>query len=337
MAIRTKLEDLRTPDEIRADIPPEHAAARTPELHAFVEKEVLRKLKANHQPINISVDMILSFLDNPYKVQDNEEMDELVQSIKERGILTPLLVMPKPNDSHVFELISGHRRLYAAQKAGLETVPALVRDVSRDEAAIMVVDSNLHREHLLPSEKAKAYKLRLDAMKRQGKRTDLTSSQVGTKLRADEELAQLAGESRNQIQRYVRLNNLTPGLLSLVDEGKIALTPAVELSYLTEEEQNNLYDTIESEDCTPSLSQALQMRKLSEQGKLDMDAVFAIMTKPKANQQEKVTLPYPKLPMDKIRRYAKTEPTPQFVQDFLLKAVDHYCRYLDRQRDRGDR
>ena len=336
MAIRTKFEDLRTPDEIRADIPPEHAAARTPELPAFVEKEVLRKLKANHQPINISVDMILSFLDNPYKVQDNEEMDELVQSIKERGILTPLLVMPKPNDSHVFELISGHRRLYAAQKAGLETVPALVCDVNRDEAAIMVVDSNLHREHLLPSEKAKAYKLRLDAMKHQGKRLRSTSAQVEQKLSV-EQLADVANESRAQVQRYIRLNNLVPGLLSLVDEGKIALTPAVELSYLTKDEQTNLYDTIESEDCTPSLSQAQQMRKLSEQGKLDMDAVFGIMTKPKPNQQEKVTLPYPKLPMDKIKRYAKTEPTPQFVQDFLLKAVDHYCRYLDRQRDRGDR
>ena len=336
MAIRTKFEDLRTPDEIRADIPPEHAAARTPELHAFVEKEVLRKLKTNHQPINISVDMILSFLDNPYKVQDNEEMDELVQSIKERGILTPLLVMPKPNDPHVFELISGHRRLFAAQKAGLDTVPALVCDVDRDEAAIMVVDSNLHREHLLPSEKAKAYKLRLDAMKHQGKRLRSTSAQVEQKLSV-EQLADVANESRAQVQRYIRLNNLVPGLLSLVDEGKIALTPAVELSYLTKDEQTNLYDTIESEDCTPSLSQAQQMRKLSEQGKLDMDAVFGIMTKPKPNQQEKVTLPYPKLPMDKIKRYAKTEPTPQFVQDFLLKAVDHYCRYLDRQKDRGDR
>ena len=336
MAIRTKFEDLRTPDEIRADIPPEHAAARTPELHAFVEKEVLRKLKTNHQPINISVDMILSFLDNPYKVQDNEEMDELVQSIKERGILTPLLVMPKPNDPHVFELISGHRRLFAAQKAGLDTVPALVCDVDRDEAAIMVVDSNLHREHLLPSEKAKAYKLRLDAMKHQGKRLRSTSAQVEQKLSV-EQLADVANESRAQVQRYIRLNNLVPGLLSLVDEGKIALTPAVELSYLTKDEQTNLYDTIESEDCTPSLSQAQQMRKLSEQGKLDMDAVFGIMTKPKPNQQEKVTLPYPKLPMDKIRRYAKTEPTPQVVQDFLLKAVDHYCRYLDRQKDRGDR
>ncbi len=329
-------EDLRTPDEIRADVPPEHAAARTPELHAFIESEVLRKLKAEHHPINISVDMILSFADNPYQVLDNEEMDELVQSIKERGILTPLIVMPKPNDAHVFELISGHRRLYAAQKAGLETVPAIVCNVSRDEAAIMVVDSNLHREHILPSEKAKAYKLRLDAMKHQGKRTVLTSAQLEQKLSV-EQLAEVANESRAQIQRYIRLNNLIPELQSLVDENRIALTPAVELSYLTEDEQNNLLETIESEDCTPSLSQAQQMRKLSAQGKLDMDAVFHTMTKPKPNQQEKVTLAYQKLPVDKIRRYVKTEPTPQIVHDFLLKAVEHYCRYLDRQNDKGER
>lgn len=327
-------EDLRTPDEIRADVPPEHAAARTPELHAFIESEVLRKLKAEHHPINISVDMILSFADNPYQVLDNEEMDELVQSIKERGILTPLIVMPKPNDAHVFELISGHRRLYAAQKAGLETVPAIVCNVSRDEAAIMVVDSNLHREHILPSEKAKAYKLKMAAMKRQGNRTDLTSDQVGPKLTA-KEISDV--DSASQVKRYVRLNNLAPALLSLVDEGKIALTPAVELSYLTEEEQNNLFDTIESEDCTPSLSQAQQMRKLSAQGQLDMDAVFHTMTKPKPNQQEKITLPFQKLPIEKIRNYAKAEPTPQIVQEFLLKAVEYYCRYLDRQKDKGER
>lgn len=329
-------EDLRTPDEIRADVPPEHAAARAPELHAFIESEVLRKLRVEHHPINISVDMILSFADNPYQVLDNEEMDELVQSIKERGILTPLIVMPKPNDAHVFELISGHRRLYAAQKAGLETVPAIVCNVSRDEAAIMVVDSNLHREHILPSEKAKAYKLRLDAMKHQGQRTDLTSAQVEQKLSV-EQLAEVANESRAQIQRYIRLNNLIPELQSLVDENKIALTPAVELSYLTEDEQNNLLETIESEDCTPSLSQAQQMRKLSAQGQLDMDAVFQTMTKPKPNQQEKITLPFQKLPIEKIRNYAKAEPTPQIVQEFLLKAVEHYCRYLDRQKDKGER
>ena len=329
---RKMKEDLRTPDEIRADVPPEHAAARTPELHAYIESEVLRKLRAEHHPINISVDMILSFADNPYQVIDNEEMDELVQSIKERGILTPLIVMPKPNDAHVFELISGHRRLYAAQKAGLDTVPAIVCNVSRDEAAIMVVDSNLHREHILPSEKAKAYKLRLEAKKRQGSRTDLTSSQVGTKLRADEELAQIAGESRNQIHRFIRLNNLVPELQSLVDENKIALTPAVELSYLTEDEQTNLLETIESEDCTPSLSQAQQMRKLSAQGQLDMDAVFQTMTKPKANQKPKVSIS-----MEQLSPFFSPDVTPKAVIEYILKLLDEDRKRKARRRDREER
>ncbi len=328
---RKMKEDLRTPDEIRADVPPEHAAARTPELHAYIESEVLRKLKAKHQPINISVDMILSFADNPYQVIDNEEMEELVQSIKERGILTPLIVMPKPNDTHVFELISGHRRLYAAQKAGLETVPAIVCNVSRDEAAIMVVDSNLHREHILPSEKAKAYKLRLDAMKHQGQRTDLTSAQVEQKLSV-EQLAEVANESRAQIQRYIRLNNLIPELQSLVDENKIALTPAVELSYLTEEEQNNLFDTIESEDCTPSLSQAQEMRKLSAQGQLDMDAVFHTMTKPKPNQQPKVSIP-----MEQLSPFFSPDVTPKAVIEYILKLLEDDRKRKSRRRDREER
>ena len=322
-------EDLRTPDEIRADIPPEQAAARTPELHAYIESEVLRKLRAEHHPINISVDMILSFADNPYQVLDNEEMDELVQSIKERGILTPLIVMPKPNDAHVFELISGHRRLYAAQKAGLETVPAIVCNVSRDEAAIMVVDSNLHREHILPSEKAKAYKLKMAAMKRQGNRTDLTSDQVGPKLTA-KEISDV--DSASQVKRYVRLNNLVPELMSLVDENKIALTPAVELSYLTEEEQTNLLETIESEDCTPSLSQAQQMRKLSAQGQLDMDAVFHTMTKPKANQKLKVSIS-----MEQLSPFFPQDVTPKAVIEYILKLLEDDRKRKARRRDREER
>ena len=326
-------EDLRTPDEIRADVPPGHAAARTPELHAYIESEVLRKLKAEHHPINISVDMILSFADNPYQVLDNEEMDELVQSIKERGILTPLIVMPKPNDAHVFELISGHRRLFAAKKAGLKTVPAVVTNVSRDEAAIMVVDSNLHREHILPSEKAKAYKLRLDAMKHRGKRTDLTCAPVAQKSKTSREvLGEIVGESQDQIRRYIRLNQLEPGLLSLVDEGKIALRPAVELSYLTEDEQNNLFDTIESEDCTPSLSQAQQMRKLSAQGQLDMDAVFQTMTKPKANQKPKVSIS-----MEQLSPFFPQDVTPKAVIEYILKLLDEDRKRKARRHDQDAR
>ena len=256
---------------------------------------------------------------------DNEEMDELVQSIRERGILSPLIVLPKPDDAHTFELISGHRRLFAAKKAGLKKVPAVVCNVSRDEAAIMVVDSNLHREHILPSEKAKAYKLKMAAMKRQGKRTDLTSDQVGPKLTA-KEISDV--DSASQVKRYIRLNNLVPELLSLVDENRIALTPAVELSYLTEDEQKNLLETIESEDCTPSLAQAQQMRKLSEQGKLDMDAIFGVMTKPKANQKEMV-----RLPMESISRFLPKNATPKDAAQFIEKACEHYRRYLNRQRD----
>ena len=338
MAKKPNISEVKTTRELFSLMPPEHAGLLIAEMHTQAKQDVMREIAATNQTVKLPVDRIVPFDDNPYQVLDNEEMDELVQSIKERGMLSPLIVMPKPNDEHVFELISGHRRLFAAKKAGLKTVPAVVSNVSRDEAAIMVVDSNLHREHILPSEKAKAYSLRLEAMKRQGKRTDLTSVPVAQKSKTSREmLGEIVGESQDQIRRYIRLNSLLPCLLNLVDEGKIALRPAVELSYLTEDEQKDLYNTIESEDCTPSISQAQQMRKLSEQGKLDMDAVFQTMTKPKANQQEKVTLPYPKLPIDKIKRYAKTEPTPQVVQEFLLKAVEHYCRYLDRQKDKGAR
>ena len=336
MAKKPNISEVKTTRELFSLMPPEHAGLLIAEMHTQAKQDVMREIAATHQTVRLPVDRIVPFDDNPYQVLDNEELEELVQSIKERGILSPLIVLPKPDDAHVFELISGHRRLFAAKKAGLKKVPAVVCNVSRDEAAIMVVDSNLHREHILPSEKAKAYKLRLDAMKHQGKRTDMTSAQVEQKLSV-EQLAEVANESRAQIQRYIRLNNLEPDLLNLVDEGKIALTPAVELSYLTPAEQSDLFDTISSEDCTPSLAQAQQMRKLSEKGQLDMDAIFEMMTKPKANQQEKLMLPYQKLPVDKIRRYAGTEPTPKVVEDFLLKAVEHYCRYLQRQRDRDAR
>ena len=337
MAKRPNISEVKTTRELFSLMPPENAGLLIAEMHTQAKRDVMREIAATHQTVKLPVDQIIPFDDNPYQVLDNEEMDELVQSIRERGILSPLIVLPKPDDAHTFELISGHRRLFAAKKAGLKKVPAVVCNVSRDEAAIMVVDSNLHREHILPSEKAKAYKLRLDATKRQGKRTDLTFSPLDNKLNSSKELSKMVGESQAQIFRYIRLNQLNPDLLSLVDEGKIALRPAVELSYLSKDEQRDLFDTIESEDCTPSLAQAQQMRKLSEKGQLDMDAIFEMMTKPKANQQEKVTLAYQKLPVDKIRRYAGTEPTPQVVEDFLLKAVEHYCRYLQRQRDRDAR
>ena len=273
----------------------------------------------------ISISNLVPFAGHPYKVEDNEDMEVLVESIRENGILNPLIVRPAENDPCRFEIISGHRRAHAARLAGIETVPAFVYPLSRDQAAVLVVDSNLHRERLLPSEKAFAYKLKMEAMKRQGYRTDLTSDQVGPKLTA-KEISDV--DSASQVKRYIRLNNLVPELLSLVDENRIALTPAVELSYLTEDEQKNLLETIESEDCTPSLAQAQQMRKLSEQGKLDMDAIFGVMTKPKANQKEMV-----RLPMESISRFLPKNATPKDAAQFIEKACEHYRRYLNRQRD----
>ena len=223
------------------------------------------------------------FEGHPFKVTDNEEMDQLVWSVLTQGLLTPLVVRPLPNGD--YEVVSGHRRLHACKKAGIETVPALITDMDRDAAAIALVDSNLHREKILPSEKAFAYKLKRDALSHQGK----TSHQVGEKLPTSAIIGKEGGDSMNQVLRYIRLTNLTPGILDMVDEGRIALTPAVELSYLTEWEQRDLLETMESEDCTPSLSQAIQMKALSQSGQLDMDKIFSIMTQPKANQQEKIS------------------------------------------------
>ena len=243
----------------------------------------MKETRAEYLPI----EKLNPFEGHPFKVTDNEEMDQLTWSILTQGLLTPLVV--RPLDNGEYEVISGHRRLHACKKAGIETVPALITEMDRDAAVIALVDSNLHREKILPSEKAYAYKLKMEAMNRQGQRTDLTSSQLGTKLRTDEMIAQQSGESRNQVQRYIRLTNLIPGILQMVDEGKIALTPAVELSYLTETEQSDLLETMESEDCTPSLSQAQQLKQLSQAGRLNMDRIFNIMREPKANQQEKIS------------------------------------------------
>ena len=243
----------------------------------------MKETRAEYLPIQ----KLKPFEGHPFKVTDNEEMDQLVWSVLTQGLLTPLVVRPLPNGE--YEVVSGHRRLHACKKAGIETVPALIADMDRDAAAIALVDSNLHREKILPSEKAFAYKMKLEAMNRQGQRTDLTSAQVGRKLETAEIIGEQSGESRNQVLRYIRLTNLTPGILDMVDEGRIALTPAVELSYLTEWEQRDLLETMESEDCTPSLSQAIQMKALSQSGQLDMDKIFSIIHEPKANQQEKIS------------------------------------------------
>ena len=256
----------------------------------------MKETRAEH----LAVDKLRPFDGHPFKVVDNEEMDQLTWSILTQGLLTPLVV--RPLDNGEYEVISGHRRLHACKKAGIETVPALITDMNRDAATIALVDSNLHREKILPSEKAFAYKMKLEAMNRQGQRTDLTSAQVGRKLETAEIIGEQSGESRNQVRRYIRLTNLIPSILQMVDEGKIALTPAVELSYLTEWEQRELLETMESEDCTPSLSQAIQMKALSQSGQFDMDTIFHIMTQPKANQQEKISFKVSELPLCTLGR-----------------------------------
>ena len=278
---------------------------------------MMKETRAEH----LAVDKLRPFEGHPFKVTDNEEMDQLTWSILTQGLLTPLVV--RPLDNGEYEVISGHRRLHACKKAGIETVPALITDMDRDAAAIALVDSNLHREKILPSEKAFAYKLKLEALKHQG-----TSSQVGTKLRSDEMIAQQTGDSRNQVQRYIRLTNLIPGILQKVDEGRIALTPAVELSYLTDAEQEDLLETMESEDCTPSLSQAIQMKALSQSGQLDMDTIFHIMTQPKANQQEKISFKVSELRDFFPRHYTAA----QMMQEIKVALKERQQR-LARQRD----
>ncbi|MBQ5905196.1 MAG: ParB/RepB/Spo0J family partition protein [Clostridia bacterium] len=278
--------------------------------------------KSIKSPVNIPVSKIHPFEGNPYKVLDNDEMNILIGSIQEQGILTPIIIRPIENTDE-YEVISGHRRLHAIVKAGMKEVPAFIYAINRDEAAIMLVDSNLHREHILPSEKAFAYKLKLEAMKHQG----ITCGQFGHKSR--DEISDT--DSGRQIQRYIRLTYLIPELLDLVDEEKIALTPAVELSYLTDEEQYALLGVIEVEDRTPSLSQAVRFKKLSQTGNLSDDDIETIMQEDKANQK-----PMFKVSMEKLQEIAPRVKDKDF-EDFVLKACEHYYRYLLRQRDRDSR
>ena len=272
----------------------------------------------------IGPESIVPFENNPFEVRDDEEMKSLIESIREYGILTPLVVSRQGNRGDVIQLVSGHRRLHAAKELGLQVIPVTYVTMTPIEIAIAVVDSNLQREKILPSEKAKAYKLKLDALKHQG----ITSAQVGQKWSV-EQVAEDSNESRSQIQRYIRLNNLIPELLQMVDEEKIALTPAVELSYLTEDEQRWLLETIETEEATPSLSQSQEMKNLSQAGMLDMDQIFSIMVKPKANQKEVI-----KIKVEAVDKYLKGCTTPKEREDFLLKACEYYSRFLQRQRNK---
>ena len=279
----------------------------------------------------VAVAMIDDFPEHPFKVKDDEEMEKLKDSISLYGVLTPVVARRCENGR--YELISGHRRKYACKALGIEFIPAIVREMSREEAVIAMVDSNLQREHILPSEKAFAYKMKLEALKCQGKRTDLTSDPVGPKFRSNAELSASSEDSVTQIKRYIRLTELVPELLELVDNGRMAFRPAVEISYLTEDEQRDLVETIDSEDCTPSLSQACRMKKLSQEGKLDMDAIFAIMTEEKANQKEKI-----KIPAERLEKYFSRGTSPAEIERVILLALDaYYARLRQRSADRDAR
>ena len=280
----------------------------------------MKQTKAEHLPI----EKLRPFEGHPFQIRDDEEMDQLVWSVLTQGILTPIVV--RPLDTGQYEVISGHRRVHACKKAGIERLPALIYKLDRDAAAIALVDSNLHRERILPSEKAFSYKLKMDAISHQG-----TSSQLGTKLRSDEMIAQQSGESRNQVQRYIRLTNLIPEILHMVDEGRIALPPAVELSYLTEQEQTELLETMESEDCTPSLSQSQQLKKLSQQGELNVDRIFDLLSQQKPNQEEKIGFL-----MKDIRKYFPKNYTTARIQETILQLLESYERTWKR-RNRDER
>ena len=276
----------------------------------------MKETRAEYLPIQ----KLRPFEGHPFKVADNEEMDQLVESIMSQGVLTPLVVRPLENGE--YEVISGHRRLHACKRAGIESVPVLITNMDRDAAAIALVDSNLHREHILPSEKAFAYKLKIDALLHQGR----TSGQVGQKWTRDE-IAE--GESGRQVQRYIRLTHLIPGILQMVDDSKIALTPAVEISYLTNREQRELLETMECEDCTPSLSQAIQLKQLSQSGNLDVYTVFDILTQRKPNQQDKISFR-----TDDVRKFFPKSYTTAQMQDVILRLLEGYQRQRQRSQER---
>ena len=297
----TPLDDLFSTDESRAE--------------AQLEKVVMLN------PADIS-----DFPNHPFKVRQDEAMAEMADSVKQYGVLVPALVRPKADGG--YEMIAGHRRKCAATLAGITEMPCIVRNLTDDEATIIMVDSNLQRETILPSEKAFAYKMKLEAIKRQGQRSDLTSTPLVSKSRSNEELGQKNGDSREQVRRYIRLTELIPSILDMVDSGKIAFRPAVELSYLSKEQQQSLYDTMECEDCTPSLAQAIKMKEFSRDGKLTEEVILSIMQEEKPNQREK-----PAFRDERITRLIpKSIPRGQET-DFVIRALEFYNRHLQRRRD----
>jgi ParB family chromosome partitioning protein len=275
---------------------------------------------------DISLAEIDPFPEHPFSVRMDDAMASMIESVRQFGILTPAIARMKGDGR--YELVSGHRRHYAAEVAGLDKLPVIVRDMTRDEAICFMVDTNVQREQILPSEKAKAYKMKLDALKRQGKRTDLTSSPLGPKLRTDERIARESGESRNQVQRYIRLTELIPEILDMVDTGKIAMRPAVELSYLPAEEQTHIVEAIEAEACTPSHAQAIKLRHFSEEGRLNPDVALSIMCEEKPNQTEQF-----KLPRDRLSKYFKPGTPAKTIEDTIIKALEHYRARQERNRN----
>ena len=275
--------------------------------------------------IKLNPDEISDFPNHPFKVNQDDDMAEMVESIKKYGVLVPALVRPKEDGG--YEMVAGHRRKFAASLAGVSEIPCIVRSLTDDEATIVMVDSNLQREKILPSEKAFAYKMKLEAIKRQGRRTDLTSAPLEPKLkgsRSNEELAANSPDSRSQIQRYIRLTELIPPVLQMVDDGKIAFRPAVELSYLSKEQQESLYSTMECEDCTPSLAQAIKMKEFSKDGKLTDEVILSIIQEEKPNQREQL-----KIPKERISKYFAPGTPAQKIEDTIIKALE-----LDRKRER---
>lgn len=272
----------------------------------------------------IAISELNPFPDHPFGVRDDADMEEMVESIKEFGVLVPAIARPREDGG--YELIAGHRRKHACELAGLDTMPVIVRDIDRNAATIIMVDSNLQRENILPSEKAKAYKMKLEAIKRQGARTDLTSDQLGRKLESADIVAQQSSDSKSQVRRYIRLTELEPELQKMVDEGKIGMTPAVELSYLKPDEQRLLIDTIDSEQATPSLSQAQRMKRLSQEGGLNDDTMLRIMMEQKKPENWNLTLP-----MDKIKRFFPRSYTPQRMEETIIKLLEGWMK--KRQRD----
>ena len=279
----------------------------------------------------IAVSKLRSFENNPYQVRDDAEMNTLIESIQMQGVLSPLIVRPIENTDE-YEVVSGHRRLHAARKAGITEVPALIYALDRDTAAIAVVDSNLHREHILPSEKAFAYRMKLEAMSRQGHRSDLTSDQLGRKLETAEIIAQQSDDSKSQVRRYIRLTYLIPELLEKMDQGEIALSVGVELSFLDEQNQRAVLEQCAINDCTPSYSQAWRMHKADREETLTTAVIQTIMSEEKANQRETV-----KVPIARLREVLPQGLDAKKTEDFIIKACDHYRKYLIRQRNRDER